>query len=149
MRLGRGRAITVLLSNKSVCVCNDYPLSAGVSVSLFQLFRQPLQPFLVLLELLVLPKLLKLLCFFGSSYLSLQLQVLFEFLWLPVFLELLILPKLRELLCFFGSLYLSLQLQVFLEFLHLLVRLESTGMGKSSLKVVKDDSLRLLEGGQG
>ena len=89
----------------------------------------------MLLELLVLPKLLKLLCFFGSSYLSLQLQVL---------LELLILPKLLELLCFFGSLYLSLQLQVFLEFLHLLVRLESTGVGKSSLKVVKDDSLRLL-----
>ena len=113
----------------------EYPLSAGVSVPLFQ---QPLQPLLVLLELLVLPKLLKLLCFFGSLYLSLQLQVL---------LELLVLPKLLELLCFFGSLYLSLQLQVFLElleFLHLLVRLESTGWGKSSLKVVKDDSLRLL-----
>ena len=67
----------------------------------------------MLLELLVLPKLLKLLCFFGSSYLSLQLQVLLEFLRLPVFLELL-----RLLL---------------LEFLHLLVILESTGVGKSSI----------------
>ena len=37
-----------------------------------------------------------------------------------------------------------LHLLVLLEFLELLVLLESTGVGKSSLKVVKDDSLRLL-----